>query len=80
MNFGDGDKGKIIGKEKLEFPSLPIIKDVLLFENITSNHINISQLYDQDLCVIFNHSKCNVIDKHQVQLMKGSRSKNNYYM
>lgn len=80
VTFGDGAKGKIVGKGTLIFSDLPCLNDVLLAEGITSNLINISQLCDQDPSVNLNCSEFIVTDKHQVQLNKGSRSTDNCYI
>lgn len=80
VTFGDGAKGKIRGKEKLDCLGLPCLDDMLLIKGLISNIINISQHFGQYLNVNFSHSGCTVINKHQVQLMKGSRLIDNCYM
>lgn len=41
--FGDGAKGKVIGKGRLNYPGLPTLKEVILVEGLTAKLINISQ-------------------------------------
>lgn len=53
---------------------------MLQVKGLTTNLINISQLYDQVLNVSYNNSKCIVSNKDQVVLIKGSRSTDNCYM
>lgn len=51
VTFGDGARGKIVGKGKLDYPGLPSLTDVMLVEGLTANLIITIQLYDQELCV-----------------------------
>lgn len=78
--FNDGANGKNIGKGKLEYRGIPYLKYVLLVYGLTVNLIRISQLSDQDLYVNFNRDECIVTGKNHAQLIKGSRSTNNFYM
>lgn len=71
---GDGSKGKIISKRKLDYPGLPCLNGVLLVDGITSNLISISKLCNRYLYANFNRAECTVIHKHHAQLMKGSNS------
>lgn len=61
-------------------PYLRCLDDVELVEGLTANLISISQLCDQVLDVIYKKSECIVTRKDRVVLMKGSISKDNYYM
>ena len=45
--FGDGGKGKIIGKGTINRPGLPFLLDVRLVQGLAANLISISQLCDQ---------------------------------
>lgn len=74
VNFSDGGKGNIIGKGKLDYPSLPSLNDVLLVEDLTINLINISQQCNQELCVNFNRFKYIVTNKHLEQIMNSTKS------
>lgn len=51
VTFGDGAKGNIMGKGKLDYLGLPNLEDVMLVEGMTTNPINIIQLCDQRLCI-----------------------------
>lgn len=62
VTFGDGVKGKIIGKWKIDHSCLPILDDVLLIECATTNLISINQLCDQDICD--NHSEFVALNIH----------------
>lgn len=47
VTFGDGVKGKVLGKENICKPGLPDLQDVRLVKGLLVNLISISQL-----CVI----------------------------
>lgn len=53
VTFGDGAKGRVVGKGRLNYPSLAILKEVILVEGLIVNLISISQLCDQDFSVSF---------------------------
>jgi len=59
---------------------LPRINDVLLVEGLSANLISISQLCDQGSIVTFNKVECLVTDEEKSVLMKGERSKYNFYL
>lgn len=44
--FGDGVKGKVLGKENISKPGLPCLQDARLVKSLSANLINISQLFD----------------------------------
>ncbi|GAA0170989.1 hypothetical protein LIER_41058 [Lithospermum erythrorhizon] len=46
VTFGDGCKGQIIGKERLNVKGFPELRDVLLVKELTTNLISVSELYD----------------------------------
>lgn len=64
VTFCDGDKIKILGKGKMDYPGIPSLDDVLLVECFTKIIISISQLCNQELCVNYNCSECIVTNKH----------------
>ena len=74
MTFGDGVKGRVIGKRVLDVEGFPRLKNVLLVEGLKANLISISQLCDQDLHAKFSKNKCFVFDKSENCVMEGSRS------
>ena len=43
VTFGDGVKGKVIRKSRLNYLGLPILKEDVLVEGLTTNLISISQ-------------------------------------
>ena len=80
MTFGDGAKGEIKGIGKLNCPGVPNLDNVLLVKGLTANLISISQLCDQGLNVNFTKTECLITNAKNEVIMKGFRSKDNYYM
>lgn len=80
VKFGDGFKGEIKGVGKLKCASSPSLEDVLLVKGLTANLISISQLCDQGLLVNFSKSEFLVKDRKYVVVLKGIRSKGNFYL
>ena len=72
--FEGKEKGKIIGQGKVSEEPSCSVDDVLLVEGLNYNILNISQLCDKGLKVIFEFNKCKVVDiqKNEVKL-KGQR-------
>ncbi|KAL5578770.1 hypothetical protein UlMin_011212 [Ulmus minor] len=63
VTFGDNGKGSIIGKGTFGNSSFPsLIEDVLLVENLNYNLLSVSQLCDKGFKVVFETSKCSIID------------------
>ncbi|GAA0142668.1 hypothetical protein LIER_03512 [Lithospermum erythrorhizon] len=80
VTFGNGDKGKIIGKGKLNLDGFPHLTDVLLVEGLTANLISISQLCDDGMKVFFCQEGRKVNDSYEKMVMHGTRSADNCYM
>lgn len=78
VTFGGGRKGSIKGIRNVVRPRLPCVNDLLLVEGLTTNLINISQLYNQGFKVSFNKGECVVTNKYHEEVIKGTRSKDNY--
>ena len=53
VSFGDGEKGRVLGKETLNADGFPRLNNVLHVEGLKANLISISQLCDQKLNVKF---------------------------
>ncbi|XP_024019817.1 uncharacterized protein LOC112091153 [Morus notabilis] len=80
VTFGDGVKGRVLGRGTLDVDGLPKLKNVLLVKGLKANLISISQLCDQELFVSFSKNKCRVMDEEENCVMEGSRSSYNCYM
>jgi len=76
-----GLKGKIVGIGKLVSEGSPRLDNVLLVKGLVANLIGISQLCsDQGLSVNFSKTKRQIIDGEGKVSMKGTRSKDNFYL
>ncbi|KAH6812021.1 hypothetical protein C2S51_025783 [Perilla frutescens var. frutescens] len=69
VTFGDGVKGRVLGRGQLNVHGMPNLEDVLLVERLKANFISISQLCDQGLFVYFTRDKCLVKDITSVLLI-----------
>ena len=78
VTFGDNGKGSIIGKGTVGNSSFPsLIEDVLLVENLNYNLLSVSQLCDKGFKVVFETSKCSIIDSFSGKtIFNGSRFEN----
>ncbi|KAL0560690.1 hypothetical protein IC582_001101 [Cucumis melo] len=77
--FGDGGKGKIIGKGTINRPGLPFLLDVRLVQGLSANLISTSQLCDQGYKVNFSKDRCNVLDGQNKVFLSGTRLSDNCY-
>src|ERR1044072_680483 len=80
VTFGDRAKGRIRGIGKLVRTGSPALDEVLLVEGLTANLISTSQLCNQGLEVRFSKEECLVTGENQEMIMRGRRSKDNFYM
>ncbi|GAA0186742.1 hypothetical protein LIER_34030 [Lithospermum erythrorhizon] len=80
VTFGDGGKGKIVGKGELNAHDLPHLTDVLLVEGLTANLINISRLCDDGMKMFFCKEGCTVNNSCDRTVMHGARSADNCYV
>ena len=58
VSFGDGRKGRVLGKWTLLVKGLLKLKNVLHVEGLKANLLSISQLCDQKLNVKFTKDNC----------------------
>jgi len=80
VTFGDGGKGSIKVKGKIEIDDQPHVSNVYFVEGPTGNLISISQVCDDDLTVTFTKTVCVALDIPGTNVLSGVRSGNNYYM
>ena len=80
VTYGDGVKGRVLGKGTLNVDGMPKLTNVLLVEGLKANLISISQLCDDDLFVRFTRQKCIVMNQDDKQVMEGTRSSDNCYL
>ena len=77
IKFGDAlvkKKGHTSGQ------ALPHLTGVYHVDGLKANLINISQLCDDSLSVIFTQTKCRAVDKQGFVKMEGQHAANNCYM
>ena len=79
VTFGDGKKGKVIGKGNIALPGIPIMNNALYVEGLKANLISISQLCDSGFNVNFAKEGCNVIDNNNDIVSQGKRTSDNCY-
>ena len=78
ITFGDDQKGKIIGIDNIKISSSPLIENVILVDGLKHNLLNISQLCDKGLRVIFDDSTCDILDKKSNTCVLFSVRENNF--
>ena len=79
VTFGDGVKGRVLGKKTLDVDGLPRLKSVLHVKRLKANLISISQLCDQNLLVKFTKNMCKVFNDSQECVLEGARLVDNCY-
>ncbi|KAL5549566.1 hypothetical protein UlMin_004797 [Ulmus minor] len=79
VTFGDGKKGKVIGKGNIALPGIPIMNNALYVEDLKANLISISQLCDSGFNVNFAKEGCNVVDNNNDIVSQGKRTSDNCY-
>ena len=79
VKFGDGAKCAIIGKGTVRAPGIPELKNVLLVEGLEVSLLSVSQIVDENDCVMFDRIKCLVLDGRGRSVMKGQRTKDECY-
>ena len=79
VTFGDGVKGRVLGKWTLDFEGLLRLKNVLHVEGLATNLISISQLCNQNFLVKFTKNTCKVFNDSQECVLEGAKSFDNCY-
>ena len=79
VSFGDGKKGRVLGKGTLLANGLPKLKSVLYVKGLKANLLSMSQLYDQKLNVKFTKDNCKVLNRSGEVVLEGSQSSDNCY-
>lgn len=80
VTFRDSKRGRIKGIGNMVIPLLPCLNEVLVIEGLTTNLISISQICDQGFKVSSNKDECVATNKEHKEMIKGSRSKDNFYV
>ena len=61
ITFGDNNKGKVIGLDKIAISKDKSIDDVLLVQSLGFNLMSVVKLCDLGMLVLFSISKCIVV-------------------
>ena len=69
VTFGDNGKRKIIGIGSIGKNSSSSIENILLIKGLKHNLLSISQLYNKGYKVVFESSKCEVIDINNTKII-----------
>ena len=80
VNYGDNNKGKILGIGNVGSNSTMFIKNVLYVEGLKYNLLSISQLSDKGFNVSFNSEQCMISDKNESFKLIGKRENNMYLL
>ena len=79
ITYGDNNKGKILGTSDVGGGNTLEIKEVLFVEGLKHNLLNISELCDKGLKVIFETNYCTIHQKDSKEVaLKGMRHNNIY--
>ena len=62
VTCGDGSKSVIRGIGIVEIPRLPVFEDVQYVDELKANLLNISQICDNGLNVLFTKYECEILD------------------
>ena len=79
VNYGDNNKGKILGIGNVGHSSTLLIENVLYVDGLKYNLLSISQLADKGFDINFNKETCHIVDKDSKIKLTGHRI-NNMYM
>ncbi|TYK27337.1 Copia protein [Cucumis melo var. makuwa] len=70
--FGDGGKGRILGKGSISKLGLQCLQDVRLVKGLLANLSSISQLCDQGFLMKFGKKRCEVYNCKNNMILKGN--------
>ena len=79
VTFGDGSKSVIRGIGIVDIPRLPVFEDVWYIDRLKANLLNISQICDNGLNVLFTKYECEILDGGGDCMCVGVRTTNNCY-
>ncbi|XP_058180238.1 uncharacterized protein LOC131298786 [Rhododendron vialii] len=79
VTFGDGKKGKVVGRGTISTPGLPTLHDVLFVDGLKANLLSIGQFCDNEHNVQFSKDTCSVLNSKGECVVKGIRSSDNCY-
>ena len=77
VTFSDGVTARILSRGTLNIDRFPRFKNMLHVYRLKANLISISQIWDLNLNVNFNHKKCVIINADGKCVLEGFRSPDN---
>ena len=80
VKFADGIKSKVIGIGNVGKNDSNLINDVMLVEGLTHNLLSISQFCDQGYRVVFEPSRCIIIDPTSDKTILTAKRHDNTYV
>jgi len=80
VTYGDNNKGKILGIEKIGTNPSTTIENVLLVDGLKHSLLSISQLFDKGFLVSFDSQNCVIENKHHKNIKHIGYRTNNVYM
>ncbi|XP_062103169.1 uncharacterized protein LOC133814190 [Humulus lupulus] len=80
VTFGDGSKGRIMGRGKLHLHGLPPLENVLYVEGLKANLISVSQICDEGCMVLFSKTDCTVVSTSGIHVLTRIRSNDKCYL
>jgi len=80
VTYRDNNKGKILGTSDVGGGNTLEIKDVLFVEGLKHNLLNISQLCDNGLKVIFESDYYTIHQKDSKEVARKGMKRNNIYL
>ena len=79
VTFGDGSKSVIRGIRTVDIPGLLVFEDVWYIDGLKANLLNINQICDNGLNVLFTKYECEILDGGGDCMCVGVRTVDNYY-
>ena len=79
VTFGDGSKSVIRGIGTVDILGLPVFEDVWYIDGLKANLLNISQICDNGLNVLFTKYECEILDGGGDCMYVGVRTTDNCY-
>ena len=79
VTFGDGSKSMIRGIGTVDISGLPVFEDVWYVDGMKANLLNINQICDNGLNVLFTKYECEILDDGGDCMCIGVTTVDNYY-
>ena len=79
VTFGDGSKSVIRGIGTVDIPRLPVFEDIWYVDGLKANLLNISQICNNGLNVLFTKYECEILDGGGDCMCVGVRTADNCY-